>query len=314
MVARTRATSNIEGVIKSGRKFYKAQYDVHQGALYLEECNVDGSPKPQPGAGAVKAGRGAGDKEEIKNYEKDDTPAELKGMKVAIERVLAQNRISKPLHNQLKGKLDLKSRALSKSQTGMQSIRTKKGKVGALGYNVILLVDNSGSMSGDRIALANSVASGLHRVLRATEGINVKVLAFEDKVRLVADWDDKTCQHMGAGGSNCDAAACYIAMFKHMAAAPNPEYRNILLVISDGEPCPGDADDNTIPELDVFKISDNREIAVAVNRWGRQTGTYVAGLGIQNNSTQIPNSRRIDKLEDVQKALIQALKGAIDHE
>jgi cobalamin biosynthesis protein CobT len=306
-----RINHNVDGLLKIGGKTYKAQYDAASGALILEEVGADGKPVPQP-----KPGAGSPDKTgEAKHSDEPDIPKDMESLKLAIERVLRQNRATKLQHNQLKGKLTLKSRALTKSQTGSKSIHSKKTKANAFGYNVILLVDNSGSMSGPKIDLANAVAKGLHATLRNTEGVNVKVLAFTDEMRQKAGWEDKKVQEMNAGGGNSDAAACYIAMTRHFKDAPNENYRNILLVLSDGEPCAGTLGEN-LPPLDIWYKENGREecaqIAQFLSRTARQQDVFIAGLGILHDSTQIPNSRMIKNLKDVQKSLVGVLKGAIE--
>lgn len=310
MVGGVRVTTDVGGILKTPTGTYKAQYDVETGQLILEAVTTGQQMQPgKPGGTPEKT-------QEAKPAEGgQDVPRELASLKVTIERVLKQNRATKLSHNQLKGKLTLKSRALTKSQSGSESIHSKKTKAAALGYNVILLVDNSGSMRGDKIDLANAIAKGLHATLHKTEGINVKVLAFQDYMRVVAGWNDPSVQNMGAGGGNADAAACYVAMTRHFNDAPNQNYRNILLVLSDGEPCSGTLGEK-LPDLEVwgYENENNAGIAQFLRRTAREQGVYIAGLGIQNNSTQIPNSRQVDNLTDVQRALVTILKGAIDSE
>lgn len=309
-----RATENIAGLMQVDGTMYQATYNAETGVLELEAQPGQRKLKQQPQP--PKPNGGEGKTGEAKPPESEpEIPKEMESLKIAIERVLKQNRAMKLQHNQLKGKLTLKSRALVKSQSGSKSINSRKSKASAFGYNVILLVDNSGSMSGSKIDLANAVAKGLHATLRSTDGVNVKVLAFTDYMEVKAGWNDKRMEEMGAGGGNSDAAACYIAMTKHFADAPNLNYRNILLVLSDGEPCSGTLGAR-LPDLDVWGYdNDNRgDIAQFLNRAAREQRVFIAGLGILHDSVQIPNSRKIDNLMDVQPALVGVLKGAIDSE
>lgn len=311
-----RATENVDGILQWNGQTYKAQYNADTGVLELSEhggATPKAQPQPKPGSSTART-------QEAKPSESEpEVPKDMESLKVAIERVLKQNRATKLQHNQLKGKLTLKSRALAKSQTDSKSIHSRKTKANAMGYNVILLVDNSGSMSGGKIYLANAVAKGLHATLRATDGVNVKVLAFTDTMQVKAGWDAKQCETMSVGGGNCDAAACYIAMTRHFADTPDQNYQNILLVLSDGAPCAGALGErNNLPDLDVWGCGDSadecKQIAQFLSGTARQQHVFIAGLGIAHDSTQIPNSRKIDNLKDVQRALIGVLKGAIDSE
>jgi hypothetical protein len=306
------ATGEVYGLIEINGTVYKAHYSQFTGQLELKEHG----PEAQPSAASPQSASGQRGNQEQAHQEqtKAEIPEGFKSMKIAIERVLRQNRVSKLQHNQLKGKLDLKSKSLVKSQTGSKTINVRKGKTGALGYNIILLVDNSGSMTGRRIELANEVAIGLHATLKTTDGINVKVSSFTDNLLTRADWTSNTVEHMEARGGNADAAACYVSLTEGFNDAPNPEYRNILLVLSDGSPCPGRLGRRDLPQLPVFATDSTATIAQFVSKTARRHQVYVAGLGIQYDSTQIPNSMKIDNLSDVQRALITVLKGAIDRE
>jgi Mg-chelatase subunit ChlD len=307
MVGPIVARDDIDGMLKVGNTTFKAHYDKNSGQLILE--TVEAQSEQSPG------GRGGRGEVEEPQQEETTVPQDFESLKISIERVLRHNRQTKLVHNQLKGKLDLKSKSLVKSQSGSKMVNVHKGKAGALGYNIILLVDNSGSMQQERkIELANKVTSGVHACLRNTDGINVKVLAFTDTMIEKASWTGKKVEEMYAGGGNADAAACYVSITEGFRDTPNPEYRNVLLVLSDGSPCEGRLNRSDLPKLDVFSSSSNAHIAQFVNRIARRERVYVAGLGIQNDSTQIPNSKKIDDLKDVQRALITVLKGAIDHE
>lgn len=315
-------TEDVTGQFQYNGETYDATYNAETGVLELSAVPNAGQPtpgKPAPGKPAPKppeaeqqpGGHGHGP---TNNREQEQpAPAEFAAMKLSIQNILKQNRAQKLQQNQIKGKLSLKSRSLVKSQSGSKNIYAKKTKTNAYGYNIILLVDNSGSMgSSGKIQLANQVAQGIHSVFRKTDGINTKVIAFTDSLTVKANWLDPQVQTMKSGGGNADAAACYVTITEQFADTPNPEYRNILLVLSDGEPCPGDLDRDDLPKLDVFEGGSNVEIAQFIAHTAAKNNVYVAGLGIMNNSNQIPNSREVDKLKDVQKAMVQILKGAID--
>lgn len=180
--------------------------------------------------------------------------------------------------------------------------------------NVILLVDLSGSMGGEKIAGAAAAVVAIAEAFRRLERLHWKVLGFQDKLIPIAS--KGTAFHPVAirslmleevanrreGGNNAarynDDGPCLLAAAAQLPAAPN--LCRVLMVLSDGRPC--------------GKHSDSGELKEAVRIVTGQ-GIDLVGLGVGPGTEHVtdfyPKSRADIPLDRLAQAVTGVLESAL---
>lgn len=134
-------------------------------------------------------------------------------------------------------------RSLHKVPMKAENIFTLKEARKNKHYNVIMLVDQSGSMVGERLQIAADICAFLARSLGKVD-INYAVIGYSDgwryhkKFNVVASDDflkrmKYNMIHTGGGGTR--VMPPIREAFKQLKKAP-PDYRNIIIGLSDGSP------------------------------------------------------------------------------
>ncbi|MDL2313823.1 VWA domain-containing protein [Desulfovibrio sp. OttesenSCG-928-C14] len=207
------------------------------------------------------------------------------------------------------GKLD--ANHLHKVPSGDARIFRKNGEKQALNTAVHILLDSSGSMSGEAMELAAQACFALASALHPIPGISVAVTAFPGKI-LTDLGNGEHCRHTvvpllrhkqklhqqfgitALGGTPMDSALWWVLQDLHF----QPEKRKIILVITDGEP---DDLENT-----------RKAIKSAMN-----LNVEVYGIGILEESiaTLLPEQRAriIKSINELPAAMFTLLQKALTH-
>ena len=167
---------------------------------------------------------------------------------------------------------------------------------------IVMLVDHSGSMSGQRMQVTSEAAVILSETC-ARCGIGLSVFAFESQCTPVIDWrqpiDDTARSILGgladAAEGGTDLESALKDMLHHFAQSPFSN--RYLFILSDGN----------VDEVDKVR---------AVVRQLEHEGIQVRGLGLgpetRNLKEVIPNSEvEIGTLQQVPKAIIQLLLNTV---
>jgi uncharacterized protein with von Willebrand factor type A (vWA) domain len=259
---------------------------------------------------------------------KDFNPSILHdpAFKARLSSVMLDNKYDRRLKGRTRGKLDMTR--LYKVPTESRTIFTQKQAKRNKQYNVVLLVDESGSMSdGKSVKAAESVvflADAFDKI-----GINVAVIGFNQRVSVLKEFGKSVDLHSmyqhiatmnklkGADGNNdWDGLNRAYHMFDHA-----PKGENILIMLSDGEPASAD-------EAQFFDINDKEEKAPAntseLDRYDKDTRYHLhhlvnankhrvtsIGIGIERGGWQIPNHSIINNPAELKKELIKQLRTLI---
>jgi hypothetical protein len=156
--------------------------------------------------------------------------------KARLSSVMLDNKYDRRVRGRTRGKLDMTK--LFKVPTGSRSVFMQKQARKGKQYNVVLLIDESGSMSGRASMLAAESALFL---IKQFEGINVNVgvIGFNNEVRVhkeltsPANHDLIYSEIVDSGGGTNDYEGMRRAY--HMLNKA-PEGEKILVMLSDGGP------------------------------------------------------------------------------
>lgn len=350
-------------LIKDG-KAYTAEYDGHNLTV-LRHITQEPEPQPQPRKSLMerlqtgkmkpketekkpthswrdvkdgsKSGRGGGAGEALKIPKLDDTVFRSK-----LSSIMNDNMYDRLVKNRKRGKLDLTS--LHKIATNSENVFAQKQARKNKKYNVVLLVDTSGSM--------RNMSRGATRIQRASQsatylaknlvGLNVDlaVVTFNHYVRVekgfddvIADYDEleQKIRDRVDGGSGCNHD--YASMEYAYSLFRGRKGKNILIMLSDGEPAPCEIDKEAYDNPSGYgvgnKRTDGRFIPVPTvhpDNTGYNRGisektyhtlvkkhkdTTSLSLGIQSTAWQMPIHERVDDLEGIKKALLNMLSKQI---
>lgn len=265
-----------------------------------------------------------------------------------LSSIMLDNKYDRRLRGRTRGKLDMTR--LFKAPTLAKNLFTQKQSRKGKAYNVILLVDESGSMCGGKAAAAAECATFLCHIL---DGININtcVIGFNQNVMINKDWNDKTnyeelysaIKTMGEGdkrfqrksdkrgsyyeyisdpGCNNDYEAMDFA-YHHFAKAPTGD--NILIMMSDGEPasCADahyfDSKGERIARLNYTPIvpklgkegRDRDSKEVLHQLVESHKDVSSIGIGIMRGGWQIPDYSVVSNIAELKPAIIKALKKTI---
>lgn len=160
-----------------------------------------------------------------------------------LQSIFKDNKYGRTVSNRNTGKLDF--RRIYKVMT-TPKVFTKEEDIGDKQYNVLLLVDVSGSMSGKKMGIA--IESTLALIRDMQDIVSLEVAAFNGRYLTVKEFDkkirkdmfktisDNMIQHKNHyGGDNHDHIAVETA-YKRLLKRKG---QKILLVLSDGQPSCG---------------------------------------------------------------------------
>lgn len=238
-----------------------------------------------------------------------------------LKNVMTDNAYDRRVRGRKRGKLDMKS--LYKVPAKRDNVFTLKEARKNKHYNIMLLVDESGSMAGPKADLAAECAVFL---AKSFEGINVNVaiIGFNEFITTRKTWDsipdyDKiyeaiasmNYQHGYSENNDWDALNKAYQMFDSA-----PDGKNILIMMSDGEPASDRARFIDIHgkvekapkgtyRFAMYEKDEIRHLNALVREHDR-TVTSV-GIGIQEGGHQIPNHTVVRDLRQLKPTLIKEL-------
>jgi hypothetical protein len=239
-----------------------------------------------------------------------------------LSSVMLDNKYDRKLKGRTRGKLDMTR--LYKVPTNARSVFTQKQSRRGKQYNVLLLVDESGSMSGDKAERAAECAVFLAKQFEGIN-INVAIVGFNAYITTRKEFTGK-CDynrvyeaiatmnwHKGAGSNNdWDALNKAYHMFAHA-----PEGENILIMMSDGYPASSNSNYNVDirgedePQFANFKSistskKDTKEHLHHLVKANKNVTSI--GIGILEGGWQIPNHTVIKNVDGLKKEVIKQLR------
>lgn len=253
-----------------------------------------------------------------------------------LRNVMLDNSFDRPVRGRKRGKLDMRS--LYKVPSKAENIFTLKEARKNKKYNILLLVDESGSMLSSRRGVdggykhkAQIAAEAAVFLAQSFEGLNLdlaivgfnKYITVRKEFGHPTDYDKiyeaiSTANHGKGSGDNNDWDALNKAytMFK-----PGVKGENILIMLSDGQPASTD-----YPKF--INIKGNEETAPAgTDRLHKGEKNQIdhlhhlvkandrkvksIGIGIFEGGGQIPTHEIVSNLEELKPAIIKQLAGRI---
>lgn len=259
-----------------------------------------------------------------------------------LQAVLVNNRARKQLRNKQKGSLDLK--ALVRTQTNSQSVfKQNNRKDSQRNYSVVLLVDESGSMGGDKAKLAKELTTNVSRNLEKVGGVEVAVIGFSgnrivEHKRFDNTGHNSLCciEKFAHDGTHCSIGtqirdtkssdcenADLIAMeyaLKYLVENQAPNSRPIFIMLSDGSPC-GSSREIVVVTADLkrktfeskFIKSDTRtrDIPPMHQLLSRYPEVNAFGLGMLEGGQQVPRHKVVKDIKQTKGVLLDFLRTSI---
>lgn len=297
----------------------------------------------EPDKGESQQGEGEGEGKGGESQSEPPIPED----RVFIERlrsVLVNNRARKQLRNRQKGSLDLK--ALVRTQTNSMSVfRQNNRKDSQRNYSVVLLVDESGSMTGAKAVLAKELATNVSSNLEKVGGVEVAVLGFSgnrivehkrfdntgrSSICCIARFADKT-HHCDVGQAinseknsdmqNADLIAMEYSL-EYLVEKQAHNSRPIFIMLSDGAPCSSPrsiavvtADQSTETFNSRF-IREGLKDSSSINHMHRLLLRYpevnAFGLGMLAGGQQVPKHKVVKDIKETKGVLLDFLRTSIN--
>ena len=335
-------------------KTYDAEYDSSDGQLYIKDTESSegssgearesptpppsimeksksekkpGTPKKMPGGkGSSKKEGEQGEKTKLPPFKLEDN-----AFRARLRSIMLDNKYDRQVRGRNRGKLDMK--ALPKAMTGSTSVFTRKEARKNKSYNVMFLVDCSGSMAYDK---APKAADAVSFLLNNFEGINIdtSVILFNEYMWKAKEFGQTYTKELGdeirhtistldmpGQGDNSD----YTAMAYAYTQFPK-EGTNILVMVSDGQPTTGESfrkgrttygsklDSIEFEEplgLDWSEISSSgektkRHMHNLVKRNAHRVTSI--GIGIQQGGWQIPDHEVVNDITELKSTMMKMLR------
>lgn len=259
-----------------------------------------------------------------------------------LQAVLVNNRARKQLRNKQKGSLDMK--ALVRTQTDSQSVfKQNNRKDSHRNYSVMLLVDESGSMRGEKAELAKELTTNISQNLERVGGVETAVVGFSgnrivehkrfdnsghNSLCCIADFaesgthcsiGEKIRDAVDTDHQNADLIAMEYALdYLHKQKAHNS--RPIFVMLSDGAPC-GSHSEISVVTADIqgtyFESkfikddTDTRSISSMHRLIARYPEVNAFGLGMQRGGQQVPKHKVVQDIKETKSVLLDFLRTSI---
>lgn len=258
--------------------------------------------------------------ESVKKNMKDNA------FKARLSSVMLDNKYDRMLKGRTRGKLDMSRlyKVPTQARTVFKQKQSRRGKQ----YNVLLLVDESGSMLGSKAENAAECAVFLAKNFEGIN-INVAIIGFNHYITVrkeftgPADYDRiyeaiETCNWRNGAGDNNDYDALLRA-YKMFDTAPDGQ--NVLLMLSDGRPAPsyqpefidirGHREDANKyrHKLSRGQTEEKKHLHHLVNAYKERVTSV--GIGIRSGGWQIPEHFVIDDVHELKTKIIQVLNKKI---
>jgi hypothetical protein len=261
-----------------------------------------------------------------------------------LTAVLVNNRARKQLRHKSKGLLD--SRAFVKTQVDSPSVfRQNNRKDSQRNYSVVLLVDESGSMDGEKANLAQELTQSIATNLDRVGGVEVAVLGFSgnrvvEHKRFDNSGHNSLCcisqfahdgYHCQIGSriqdeksSDCENADL-IAMeyaLSYLNDNHAPDSKQVFIMLSDGAPC-GSDDSIVVVGTDLRrktfdskftrKVPGNRRDISHMHQLLKLFPDVNSfGLGMFQGGQQVPKHVIVKDLKHTKQVLLNFLRTAIN--
>lgn len=277
-----------------------------------------------PGKGTDNSGK----KEQNKNTSGSSTPPmDDKVFRARLASIMLDNKYDRRLKGRTRGKLDMK--ALYKVPTLARSIFTQKTARKNKEYNIVFVVDRSGSMDdmdGRNKRKSDYATEACTFLVKSFEGININtaIVGFDDDISVLKEFASKPDYNKIKNGLVANGAtATYVAMNRGYKMFDNKNTKNIMMLLTDGEA--GNRAGNTYYDLKGNRedgIKYEKTIKVPSREMGYKEHLYALvrshkdittiGVGIKSDcSAVVPNNIKIDNLEDLKPKIINILKKQI---
>ena len=201
----------------------------------------------------------------------------------------------KPKQYGLSGKKIAASK-LVKMSFGDPKIFRKKSEEAAVNTAVVIMVDASGSMGGEKQAICSEASFALHNTLYGLPGVSACTAIFagtggRKEVSMLTNFDEKPTSQMfnqPSNGGTPMAAALWAA---RALLLNRPEPRKILLVLTDGEP-------------------DSRERAKTTSERLESEGIEIGAIGIIHEGVKHiwPNHKIINNIKELPPAVFGVMQ------
>lgn len=265
-----------------------------------------------------------------KQQQSNSTPPPISDnvFKARLSSIMLDNKYDRRIRGRTRGKLDMK--ALYKVPTLARSIFTQKTARKNKEYNIVLLVDRSGSMDDmdsnnkRKYQYATEICNFL---VKSFEGLNINtsVISFDNETYILKNFNSKPDYSKIANGLlPFGVTVTYGAMNRAYQMFNNRKGKNIMLVLTDGDSGIGlsrnyyDIKDNledkikiekNIKDKGVSNPGDKSSLHALVNSHKDVT---TIGVGIQSDCSNIvPTNFEVDNLQDLKPKIIEILKKEI---
>lgn len=266
---------------------------------------------------AMRETEGSGEKRHINIEMPLNLMKKLKdsAFKGRLSSVMLDNKYDRRVRGRTRGKLDMNR--LYKVPTGSRNVFMQKESRKGKQYNVVLLIDESGSMGGRKAMLAAESAVFLTKQLTDI-GVNVGIIGFESDVHVHKDLTEKPdyeyiySEVRNARGGNCDYQGMRRAY--HMLRKA-PEGKKILIMLSDGNPTgfhnqrtwdSHEKAENILPNLPLDRNWETKASFHHLVKANKDVSSI--GIGIQEGGWQVPDHTVIHDVGDLKKTIIAALR------
>lgn len=312
----------------------------------LSPPNPFSPPSPSMGGGTIPSmGEGSTGQTSPSGQTDGTTPKLAKPNRVFVEQlkaVLVNNRARKVLRHKQRGVLD--TRKLVATQLDSTSVwRQNNRKDSTRNYSVLLLVDESGSMGGEKADLSQEVVQEVVASFGEVGGVETAVLGFSGN-RIVERkrFDDSGHNSLGSiaessGGdvetalgqkiedlvstdhSNADLIAIEYGLH-YLRKNSADRSRLVFVMLSDGAPCNSRSSINIVTadmRVEGFRskvvprISDSSKKTHMHTLIKRYPDVLSFGLGMLEGGDQVPRHRVVKALGDTRKELLGFLKTAV---
>jgi len=242
--------------------------------------------------------------------------AVVEGLAAQIKRYLLVKVRNRTVNNQKTGKIDTaalwKASVYRTSSSGSRVFQKDTEHLN-LDTAVTLLVDQSGSMHGDRIMNAAASAAILNEVFSKI-GVKTRIISFTDDPRVTynivhKDFSekinkDKLVKRLGNGASwrmsgNADGENI---LWEYGKIATRQEQKKLMIVLSDGEPADSKAGDIYQFTEDVIKNIEKSKVGII-------------GIGIESDAVSrfYKRYRILNHASEIESTLLDILRNEVLH-
>jgi len=223
-----------------------------------------------------------------------------------LESIMNDNQFDRRLTGRTRGKLDMKR--LYKAQSGATNLFTQKTMRRNRKYNIVIVVDESGSMyngagTDSRIYQAGLTCQFLAEHFNRLPGIDLAVVGFSDYTTVHKQFNERLkldellhkIKHSPVNGHGTNDWAGLQRGYKLLVAQNKVETtksHNILVFITDGD-------------------SSSRDTVTQIKNQYKDVGATQVGIGIFAPAPQMDHSISINNIQDLKPEIVKVLRGEI---